>query len=65
MSTYIIADIHLSVDTEDLMNKFEKFYSNLNSNDSVYIIGDLFNYYVGIDETNSTHLRLKNIFSYN
>ncbi len=63
MSTYIIADIHLSVDTEDLMNKFEKFYSNLNSNDSVYIIGDLFNYYVGIDETNSTHLRLKNIFS--
>jgi UDP-2,3-diacylglucosamine hydrolase len=63
MSTYIIADIHLSIDTEILMNKFENFYSNLNSNDSVYIIGDLFNYYVGIEETNSAHIKLKNIFS--
>lgn len=52
MSAYVIADLHLSASTPELLSAFKRFVSNLNVGDELYILGDLFNFFVGLDKSN-------------
>ena len=49
MAVYFIADLHLAHDTPDLLTLFTDFTGMLKSGDSLYVLGDLFGYYVGMD----------------
>ncbi len=63
MATYIIADLHLTPENEKLTCLFEKFALTLKENDSLYILGDLFAYYVGLDPQNSAQDRVRKAIS--
>lgn len=52
MSVYVIADLHLSNGTPKLVAAFTSFVNKLKSGDELYIIGDLFNFFVGLDNIN-------------
>lgn len=49
MALYVIADLHLQEQSPELLQAFHNFVSCLNNDDELYIIGDLFNVYVGLD----------------
>ena len=59
MAVYFIADLHLAPDTPDLLTLFTDFTGMLKSGDSLYILGDLFGYYVGTDPGNQAQTRVK------
>lgn len=59
MAVYFIADLHLAPDTPELLALFTDFTGMLKSGDSLYILGDLFGYYIGIDSDNIAQLRVK------
>ena len=59
MAVYFIADLHLAPDTPELLALFTDFTGMLKSGDSLYILGDLFGYYIGIDPDNIAQLRVK------
>lgn len=50
MARYIIADLHLSHSRPDLLEAFKCFVKSLTSNDTLIILGDLFEFYIGIDK---------------
>lgn len=51
MAQYIIADLHLSELRPEMLTAFSNFVSNtLTHNDSLIILGDLFDYWVGRDK---------------
>ena len=50
MAIYIISDLHLSAANYDLCVAFDNFIKSLSVNDRVVIAGDLFDFFVGIDE---------------
>lgn len=59
MAAYFIADLHLSEDCPELICAFRAFTEKLSSGDELYILGDLFNYYIGLDAHNVAQLAVK------
>lgn len=53
MSAYVIADLHLSTSTPELLSGFAAFVNTLQPGDELYILGDLFNFFVGLDKYNN------------
>ena len=49
MATYFISDLHLEKIKSPITNIFTKFLDELNKNDSLYILGDLFESWIGDD----------------
>ncbi len=61
MATYIIADVHLSNNRPLLMTSLRSFYGRTLINDKVIILGDLFDYYVGLNTSDKLHQELRSI----
>lgn len=59
MAAFFIADLHLSVVCPELVHAFEKFADELKDGDELYILGDLFNYFIGIDEHDQAQVAVK------
>ena len=49
MTTYFISDLHLERIESPITNIFSAFMDDLNQNDSLYILGDLFESWIGDD----------------
>jgi UDP-2,3-diacylglucosamine hydrolase len=49
MATYFISDLHLERIEASITNIFTEFLDDLNQNDSLYILGDLFESWIGDD----------------
>lgn len=49
MAIYVIADLHLHKHSPTLLQAFESFVQSLQPQDKLYIIGDLFNFFIGLD----------------
>ena len=49
MATYFISDLHLERIESPITNIFSAFMDDLNQNDSLYILGDLFESWIGDD----------------
>lgn len=49
MACYIIADLHLQASRPELLQAFRAFTQTLHTGDRLYILGDLFNVFVGLD----------------
>ena len=49
MTTYFISDLHLERIESPITNIFTAFLDDLNQNDSLYILGDLFESWIGDD----------------
>ena len=49
MATYFISDLHLERVESSITNIFTQFLDDLNQNDSLYILGDLFESWIGDD----------------
>ena len=45
-ATYFISDLHLSEDTQNTTNLFFNFLDILNPSDTLYILGDFFDYWI-------------------
>ncbi|MEQ5307668.1 MULTISPECIES: UDP-2,3-diacylglucosamine diphosphatase [Providencia] len=61
MSTYIIADLHLSEDEPAITAGFINFIQQQAIHaESLYILGDFFNYWVGDDDANPLHQLVAN-----
>ncbi|MBC8652906.1 UDP-2,3-diacylglucosamine hydrolase, partial [Providencia vermicola] len=61
MSTYIIADLHLSEDEPAITAGFINFIQQQAIHaDSLYILGDFFNYWVGDDDQGPLHQLVAN-----
>lgn len=61
MATYIISDLHLSSHQTLLLKGFSHFVSSLQKNDKLYILGDLFNFFVGVDKSSITHKTVSSV----
>jgi UDP-2,3-diacylglucosamine hydrolase len=61
MASFFIADLHLSSKNPELTSGFEDFTQILLPGDNLYILGDLFDYYIGINPQDETQLKLRNI----
>ena len=46
---HLISDLHLSPDDDALLHRFTTYLSSLTPSDSLYILGDLFEYWLGDD----------------
>ncbi len=62
MTSYFIADIHLTTIRPMLTERFLTFCKQLQDGDHLYILGDLFDYYIGLDDNNEIHQRVHNLF---
>lgn len=61
MSTYIIADLHLSEDEPAITAGFMNFiHQQAIHADSLYILGDFFNYWIGDDDKTPLHQQVAN-----
>ena len=49
MATYFISDLHLERIESSITNIFTEFLNDINENDSLYILGDLFESWIGDD----------------
>ena len=49
MATYFISDLHLERIESSITNIFTEFLDDINENDSLYILGDLFESWIGDD----------------
>ncbi len=50
MSTAFISDLHLSAKAPDISQRFQQYLLNeLSGVDTLYILGDLFEYWIGDD----------------
>lgn len=65
MATFIIADLHLSSQHPKLLKALNNFYQRLKCNDKVIILGDFFDFFVGIDCQDSIHKQVRELMSYN
>lgn len=59
MAMYVIADLHLHPKGEILLRAFESFVAKLHHGDQLYILGDLFNFFVGVDPHNQAQQRVR------
>lgn len=60
MPTYFISDLHLSAETPQLTEGFRNFVNGLQtSNDTLYILGDFFDAWVGDDEDQPYYLSIQ------
>jgi len=58
MSTYFISDLHLSAETPARFNAFSAFMQDASQKaDAIYILGDLFEYWIGEDSIDVSHSR--------
>ena len=58
MTTAFISDLHLSAQCPDITQRFQHFIENdLNDIKTLYILGDLFEYWIGDDATDVLGLR--------
>jgi UDP-2,3-diacylglucosamine hydrolase len=65
MSACLISDLHLQVERPDLTFAFEKFIKDkASSYESLYILGDLFEAWIGDDFDNEFTIQIKKILSY-
>jgi UDP-2,3-diacylglucosamine hydrolase len=56
MASYFISDLHLSYKTPQRIQAFGEFMQqNSPKADAIYILGDLFEYWIGEDSVNATH----------
>ena len=46
---HLISDLHLSPDYPEVFNHFERYLTGLEAKDDLYILGDLFEYWLGDD----------------
>lgn len=46
---HLISDLHLSPDQPELLEHFDQYSNTLNPGDDLYILGDLFEYWLGDD----------------
>ena len=61
--TYFIADLHLSADRDDINQcLFEFLRTQAPKADALYILGDLFEVWIGDDEQNSFTVSIANAF---
>lgn len=59
MITYFISDLHLSDERPDITGLFEQFLQNeARKADALYILGDLFDAWIGDDDQTSFHRRV-------
>ncbi|MGN1394334.1 MAG: UDP-2,3-diacylglucosamine diphosphatase [Succinivibrionaceae bacterium] len=61
MSAFFIADLHLSLNTPSITNSFFLFLKKLKKDDELYILGDLFEYYVSFNNNNPLFQQIKDI----
>lgn len=62
MTTYFISDLHLSDQHPHLLKLFEHFIKEvLHENDQLYILGDLFEYWIGDDQISHTNNVVKRL----
>lgn len=59
MAMYVIADLHLHPQGKSLQQAFYAFVSKLHAEDELYILGDLFNFFVGLDKHNAAQWLVK------
>lgn len=59
MAMYVIADLHLHPQGGHLLHAFYAFVSKLQAGDELYILGDLFNFFVGLDKHNQAQHLVK------
>lgn len=60
MNTYFISDLHLQPEREDLAQAFHNFLdTQLNDGDTLYILGDFFDAWIGDDEDKAFYLQVK------
>lgn len=60
MNTFFISDLHLQPEREDLAQAFSRFLDReLQDNDTLYILGDFFDVWVGDDEDEPFYLNIK------
>lgn len=59
MALYLISDLHLASDRAALCEAFSLFCRRLGEKDCLYILGDLFDYFIGFDEQDAAHLQVK------
>lgn len=60
METIFISDLHLSDKREDLLLAFKNFLISIPCNTQLIIVGDLFDYYIGIDKQDIAQNLVKN-----
>lgn len=65
MATFIIADLHLSAQHPKLLQALSNFYQRLNCNDKVIILGDFFDFFVGIDNHDEFYKQVRELIGYN
>ena len=49
MTTYFISDLHMEKIESSITSTFSEFLKRLNQNDTLYILGDLFESWIGDD----------------
>ena len=61
MASYVIADLHLSIENKQLCSAFAAFLDKLKKEDRLLISGDFFNFFVGLDPQDPCQLFIKEI----
>lgn len=56
MAQYIIADLHLSEHRPEILEAFSLFVDSLTPNDNLFILGDLFDYWIGKDNEDKAQI---------
>jgi UDP-2,3-diacylglucosamine hydrolase len=64
MATLFVSDVHLSARRPDIVDAFEQFLqSQARQADAVYILGDLFDEWLGDDDARAPHPRITGALS--
>lgn len=59
MATLFVSDVHLSARRPEIVDAFERFLQNqARRADAVYVLGDLFDEWLGDDDDRAPHLRI-------
>ena len=58
MADYFVSDLHMGPDTPAIVAQFETFIAGLQPGDSLYLLGDIFEVWVGDDDDEPVHLQL-------
>ena len=61
MKTLFISDVHISDDYQEIYKQFLDFIKKIDSNiNALYILGDLFEYWIGDDDPNPIFKKTQN-----
>nr|VFJ59856.1 MAG: UDP-2,3-diacylglucosamine hydrolase [Candidatus Kentron sp. FW] len=61
MATFFVSDVHLSEDRQGIVETFLSFLKgNIGTADTLYILGDLFDLWLGDDDTRPPHVSVTN-----